>query len=48
MRHEGIEQVIEVSEASVRVYERSGWVVVDDRPEKKTRTAKGRQEKEEI
>lgn len=30
MRHDGIDRPIEVPEVSVRVYERSGWRVVDD------------------
>ncbi|MFE9936318.1 hypothetical protein [Streptomyces hirsutus] len=30
MRHEGVEQEIEVHEISVRQYKRSGWQVVDD------------------
>ncbi|NEC76483.1 hypothetical protein [Streptomyces rochei] len=29
MRHEGVEQEIEVAEISVQTYERSGWKVVD-------------------
>ncbi|WP_320784198.1 hypothetical protein [Streptomyces sp. CRN 30] len=40
MRHDGIEEEIEVHEISVPVYKRSGWVAVDD---KKLSTAKGRQ-----
>ncbi|WP_158853933.1 hypothetical protein [Streptomyces sp. NRRL F-5650] len=30
MRHDGIEQGIEVQEISVKHYKRAGWVVVDD------------------
>lgn len=30
MRHKGVENDIEVHEISVPVYERSGWVVVDE------------------
>lgn len=30
MRHDGVDQSIEVPEISVRVYERSGWEVVDE------------------
>ncbi|MBU8549792.1 hypothetical protein IMX12_13335 [Streptomyces sp. Babs14] len=29
MRHDGVEQEIEVAEISVQTYERSGWKVVD-------------------
>ncbi|CAL9302761.1 hypothetical protein [Streptomyces sp. SudanB91_2054] len=29
MRHDGVEQEIEVAEISVTTYERSGWKVVD-------------------
>ncbi|MFF8034922.1 hypothetical protein [Streptomyces sp. NPDC016626] len=32
MRHDGIEEPIEVPEISVRHYERSGWQVVGDLP----------------
>ncbi|MFB6771143.1 hypothetical protein [Streptomyces sp. NPDC056337] len=46
MRHEGIEQEIEVSEASVKHYERAGWTRVGDDdqalPLKETAAAKGR------
>lgn len=42
MRHEGIEQEIEVPEISVPVYERSGWTVVDGRPAEEKATAKVR------
>lgn len=45
LRHDGIEQVIEVSEISVSHYQRSGWKVVGDdgQPiEEKTAAAKGR------
>lgn len=45
MRHDGIEQEIEVPEISVKHYERSGWEVVDDGQAlalKKTAAAKGR------
>ncbi|MGX1515006.1 hypothetical protein [Streptomyces collinus] len=45
MRHDGIEQEIEVPEISVEHYKRSGWVVVDDdgQPiDEKTTTAKRR------
>lgn len=41
MRHDGIEDEIEVPEISVPVYERSGWVVVTDR--KTTALTKSRQ-----
>jgi len=30
MRHDSVEQEIEVAEISIRHYERSGWKVVDD------------------
>ncbi|MGX1223140.1 hypothetical protein [Streptomyces ambofaciens] len=45
MRHDGIEQEIEVLEISVQHYKRSGWKVVGDdgQPiEEKTAAAKGR------
>ncbi|MFI7394013.1 hypothetical protein [Streptomyces tendae] len=46
MRHDGIEQEIEVLEISVKHHERSGWVVVGDdgQPiaEKTTAAAKSR------
>ncbi|MFJ3044042.1 hypothetical protein [Streptomyces tendae] len=45
MRHDGIEQEIEVPEISVEQYKRSGWKVVGDdgQPiEEKTTTAKRR------
>ncbi|MFD4259958.1 hypothetical protein ACFWR9_20655 [Streptomyces sp. NPDC058534] len=45
MRHDGIEQEIEVAEISVKHYERSGWKVVDDGQAPvlmKTAAAKGR------
>lgn len=44
MRHDGIEQEIEVAEISVKHYERSGWKVVDDQALALTTTAaaKGR------
>ncbi|MBZ6250390.1 hypothetical protein KVH27_18640 [Streptomyces olivaceus] len=44
MRHDGIEQEIEVSEISVKHYERSGWKVVDDQAPNLTKmaAAKGR------
>ena len=43
MRHDGIEEDIEVPEISVPHYERSGWVVVDGQAgAKKTTTAKRR------
>ncbi|MFF9714823.1 hypothetical protein ACF1DW_04395 [Streptomyces sp. NPDC014603] len=45
MRHDGIEQDIEVPEISVPVYKRSGWQVVDGPPEK-TAAAKGRRRTE--
>ncbi len=38
MRHDGIEDEIEVPEMSVLVYERSGWKTVSDK-----KTARGRQ-----
>ncbi|MGW0131892.1 hypothetical protein [Streptomyces sp. NPDC003299] len=50
MRHEGVEQDIEVPEVSVPVYERSGWKVVDDdqaaRTEETQAAAKGRRRSE--
>jgi hypothetical protein len=49
MRHDGIEQEIEVPEISVPVYERSGWTVVDgqsSRSGEKTAAAKGRRRTE--
>jgi hypothetical protein len=48
MRHDGIEQDIEVPEISVKHYERSGWQVVSGltvRPVE-TATAKGRRRTE--
>jgi hypothetical protein len=45
MRHDGIEQEIEVLEISVPVYERSGWTVVSDQPVVAP-TAKGRRRSE--
>lgn len=33
MRHDGIEQEIDVHDISVPVYKRSGWVVVTGEPE---------------
>ncbi|MGW4950669.1 hypothetical protein [Streptomyces parvulus] len=45
MRHEGIEQEIEVSEASVKHHERAGWTQVGDDqalPLTETAAAKGR------
>lgn len=32
MRHDGVEGEIEVAETAVPTHERSGWVVVGDRP----------------
>ncbi|MFG3154227.1 hypothetical protein ACGF7W_19535 [Streptomyces sp. NPDC048219] len=32
MRHEGVDQEIEVAEISVKQYERSGWQVVSSGP----------------
>ncbi|MEU3255967.1 hypothetical protein [Streptomyces sp. NPDC006997] len=32
MKHDGVEQEIEVPEVSVRHHERAGWVVVDGQP----------------
>lgn len=46
MRHDGIEQEIEVSEISVKQYQRSGWQVVTDQPEETTATAKNRRRTE--
>ncbi|WP_328657875.1 hypothetical protein [Streptomyces sp. NBC_00334] len=45
MRHDGVEQYIEVAEISVKHYERSGWEVVDGDHAPalvKTAAAKGR------
>lgn len=42
MRHDGIEQEIEVQEISVHVYERSGWQVIDRQPSDEPAAAKGR------
>jgi hypothetical protein len=39
MRHEGVEGEIEVADISVPTYERSGWMVVDDRPAVEVTTA---------
>ncbi|MEU2764255.1 hypothetical protein [Streptomyces sp. NPDC007094] len=36
MRHDGIEQVIEVAEISVAQYKRMGWQVVGDQPAETT------------
>ncbi|MFJ2735503.1 hypothetical protein [Streptomyces sp. NPDC087317] len=47
MRHDGIEQEIEVPEISVPQYERSGWQTVDGQPGKDTAAAKGRRRAEE-
>ncbi|WP_157977503.1 hypothetical protein [Streptomyces triticisoli] len=46
MRHEGVEQEIEVSEISVKQYERSGWKVVDGQPGSNVAAAKGRRRTE--
>lgn len=40
MRHDGIEQDIEVAEISVKAYERMGWQVVDDQPKRTAAAAK--------
>jgi hypothetical protein len=42
MKHDGVEQEIEVEEISVTAYERSGWQVVDRPAENETAAAKGR------
>ncbi len=43
MRHDGIEQAIEVEEISVPAYERMGWKVAGDQPAgSETAAAKGR------
>jgi hypothetical protein len=42
MKHDGIEQHIEVAEISVTAYERMGWQVVDPPAEDETAAAKGR------
>ncbi len=42
MRHNEIERDIQVPDVSVKVYERSGWQVVDRRPGYEPAVAKGR------
>jgi hypothetical protein len=46
MRHDGVDQEIEVPEISVKQYERSGWQVVTDQPEETTTAAKSRRRTE--
>lgn len=48
MRHDGVEQEIEVPEISVQHYERSGWQVVSDLTVQpvETAAAKGRRRTE--
>ncbi|TQL21969.1 hypothetical protein FBY37_3987 [Streptomyces sp. SLBN-134] len=51
MRHDGVEQEIEVPEISVTHYERAGWKVVGDgqaAPLEETTAAKGRRRTERV